>query len=348
MNTAIKKVKWRIRRDLITAGLEVAALASRVRALRPNVRSGMIFTMHHVRPKPVQKAFDPNAHLEITPEFLNLAIETLKSEGFEFIRLQDLPQRLEEPKKQPFAILTLDDGYKNNRDHALAVFEAQNVPATIFVTKGFGERTAIIWWEVLVHLLERLTSIRFDLGDGEKVHSLSTADEKYEFFDRFTKVFWHRDELDFVGKLDAAARGNGIDPLQLTSDLTMSSEELAAISQHELIDLGAHTQRHLAIGRLDEETAREEISHSVEWVETLTGKKPKSFAFPYGNQISATNRDIQLVQSLGIELSVTTMPGMIRSDRITELSALPRVSLNGHYQKRRYVSALSSGVPFRW
>lgn len=344
----MKRMKWRIRRDLITAGLEVAALASRLRAFRPSVRSGMIFTMHHVRPKPAQKAFDPNAHLEITPEFLNLTIETLKSEGFEFIRLQDLPHRLEEPKKQPFAILTLDDGYKNNRDHALSVFEAHNVPATIFVTKGFAERTTIIWWELLVYLLERLPSIRFNLGDGETVHSLSTTDNKYEFFDRFTKVFWHRDELDFVGKLEAAARENGIDPLQLTHELTMSSEELASLSQHELIDLGAHTLRHLAIGRLDEDTAREEVGRSVEWVETLTGHKPKSFAFPYGNQISATKRDIQLVQSLGIELSVTTMPGMIRSDRITELSALPRVSLNGHYQKRRYVSALSSGVPFRW
>jgi hypothetical protein len=43
---------------------------------------------------------------------------------------------------------------------------------------------------------------------------------------------------------------------------------------------------------------------------------------------------------------VTTRKGLIHPRHAGELTGLPRVSLNGDYQKSRYVKVLLSGAPF--
>lgn len=346
---AFGKVQRLSRRCLISLGLEACALLSQIKFCRPSSRAGFIFTLHHVRPHDESDHFKPNSHLEITPEFLRSCLKVLKDEGFDFIRMSELPARLDQVEhRRPFAIFTLDDGYRNNRDYALPVFEEFEAPATYYVTPAFAERTAIIWWEVLAELLDKHTEIAFDFGSGIKVYPLRTNEEKIHVFNSFCHYMLTHDESSAVELLTDLSEAYGIDPLGITQRLTLDRDELTEFSKHPLVDFGAHGQNHLAIGRLPTDRARKEIVQSAEWLERLTGKKPQSFAFPYGNRQSATARDFKLVQESGLEIAVTTQPGMIRTDRVAQLSALPRVSLNGYYQKPRYTVGLASGIPFRW
>ncbi|HSR80135.1 MAG TPA: polysaccharide deacetylase, partial [Hyphomicrobiaceae bacterium] len=70
------------------------------------------------------------------------------------------------------------------------------------------------------------------------------------------------------------------------------------------------------------------------------------FSYPYGDQASAGPREFGLAKELGLKTGVTTRRGLIHPRHATELTALPRVSLNGEYQKQRYVKVLLSGAPF--
>ena len=83
---------WRRRakRLTISGGLEAAFLLRRAGAMKAARGRGAIFTLHHVRPH-VPKIIAPNAHLEITPEFLDSAIRSLKAEGYRFVALTDIP-----------------------------------------------------------------------------------------------------------------------------------------------------------------------------------------------------------------------------------------------------------------
>src|SRR5690606_17426228 len=188
--------------------------------------------------------FAANRHLEITPDFLERAIVQLRGEGYDFVSLTEIPDRLRTPATRPFAAFTLDDGYRNNAEHALPVFERHGVPFTIFVTRGFAERTHSLWWETLGRLLDRLEAVNFDFGRDTEDLDLSTETLKLRAFDRFAHLVAMQDEELAVSRIDALARQNGIDPLKITADLVMDIDESRRLARHPLASLGAHTLSH--------------------------------------------------------------------------------------------------------
>ncbi|MDB5533551.1 MAG: Peptidoglycan/xylan/chitin deacetylase, PgdA/CDA1 family, partial [Hyphomicrobiales bacterium] len=83
--------------------------------------AGVILMFHHVRPW-VERDFAPNRLLEIIPEFLDTVLETLRTEGFDLVTLDEATRRLAAGGEgPPFAALTFDDGYRDNLEHALPV-----------------------------------------------------------------------------------------------------------------------------------------------------------------------------------------------------------------------------------
>jgi peptidoglycan/xylan/chitin deacetylase (PgdA/CDA1 family) len=333
----------------VAAALETFHLASRAgigRARRPRA---LIFTLHHVRPA-VRAPFAPNAHLEVTPQFLDVALSSLIADGFKPVRLEDLPDHVRDGNAgDSYFAFTLDDGYRNNRDHALPVFKRHNVPHTIFVTRGFVERTHSAWWETAATLLGNQNSLTFDFGSGLETLSTTTVALKSLAFARLAAAIrsGHQDER--IQVLDIVARDAGLEPLDFIESEIMDSAELAALADSEaLVSLGAHSLTHPSLAHVTPERLHAELNGSADYIGEITGKRPATFAYPYGSVCAAGPREFAASGEAGFKLAVTTQPGVIDPAGLT-LSpfSLPRISLNGHFQRARYVRALASGLPFR-
>ncbi|MGR9162356.1 polysaccharide deacetylase family protein [Rhizobium leguminosarum] len=332
------------KRAAIGAGLEVSWLLASAGLMREARGRGVVFTLHHVRPH-VPEAFEPNAHLEITPRFLDAALRRLRREGYRFVPLGEVPVLLAEPEGgAPFAAFTLDDGYSNNLEHALPVFERHQAPFTVFVAKGFAEGSHSIWWETLAILLRQVPEIRFDFGRGIERLALDSPQQQWRAFERFAAYIHRSDEAGAVAAIDLLARENGIEPTDIVRELVMGPGELQWLAAHPLATLGAHTISHRALARLPEAEARIEMQASADYLEAVTGIRPETIAYPYGTPDAATAREARIARNLGFTLAVTTQPGLPAA-KLT--GYLPRISLNGFYQKRRYVSALASGIPLK-
>ncbi|CAN7597345.1 polysaccharide deacetylase family protein [Rhizobium sp. LjRoot30] len=341
-----QRLRAGLKRAAITGGLEASWLLARAGVMQAARGRGVIFTLHHVRPKQ-PRSFDPNAHLEITPEFLDRAIRQLQADGYEFVALDAVPARLAERSVRPFAAFTLDDGYRNNAAHALPVFAAHGVPFTVFVSGGYVDRTHTMWWETAADLLAARTSLSFDFGQGEERLDLASNAARQAAFARIARFILRPGEADAIARLNRIAAEHGIDAQAIPDRSTMTEGELKSLAAHPLASLGAHTISHRALALLDEGEARREMAASADRLQTITGKMPTTFAYPYGDPPAASAREFRLAEALGFKVAVTTNPGTISETSLAGLTALPRVSLNGHFQKRRYVAALASGIPFR-
>jgi peptidoglycan/xylan/chitin deacetylase (PgdA/CDA1 family) len=149
---------------LIRLALE-ALSSSRTRKWLPATpdAGGMIVTLHHVRPKQLSP-FDPNGLLSITPEFLDRFIAHFTARGWRFVSIDEMigAGRGSDPRR---IAVTLDDGYRNNSEHAWPVFRRHNVPFTIYVCPGFCDRTAELWWEALERIIGGTESVSL-AGEG--------------------------------------------------------------------------------------------------------------------------------------------------------------------------------------
>lgn len=340
-------VKRMLRDAAIRGGLEVVAF-SNAGALWPSASGrGVIFTLHHVRPARAE-AFQPNALLSVTPQFLDQAIEIALGEGLVPVALEDLPDLLADPNdSRRFVCFTLDDGYRNNAEHAAPVFRKHGVPYTIFICKGFVERSHSLWWETAEALARDKAALEFDFGNGAEVVAMRDVAGKQAAFERISSFVQTVEEDEAVARLDAAARENGIEPLKIVERLVMDAQELRDLAGDPLARFGAHTLTHVNLKRVDAERLRREIVGSVEAVESYVGQKPASLAYPYGYATAVGEREFAAAADAGLKIAVTTQPGVLAAAHLKRPTAFNRVSLNGLYQKKRYVKALISGIPFK-
>jgi peptidoglycan/xylan/chitin deacetylase (PgdA/CDA1 family) len=337
-----------VKRLVIQAGLEATAWPGAGRLLPSAAGRGVIFTLHHVRPAR-DNEFEPNAHLSITPEFLEQAIVAARQCGLIPVHLEDLPGLLaNSTDTRKFMCFTLDDGYRDNEKFAAPVFRKHGVPYTIFIAPGFVERTRTIWWETAEELTRAASSFEFDFGRGVESLKSSSRLEKFVAFERLVNFVQSTDEDEAIGRIDLAAKLVGVDPESIVDLEIMTAAELQKLVADPLARLGAHTITHPNLARVVEKRLRQELKDSAVRVADYCGHKPKVFAYPYGGRHAVGSREARAVMEAGFTLAVTTQPDVLSAGSLEARAELPRVSLNGGYQKSRYVRALVSGLPFRW
>src|SRR5260370_16483516 len=112
----------------------------------------------------------------------------------------------------------------------------------------------------------------------------------------------------------------------------IAGEEWKALAVGPLFTIGAHTTPHCNLARQSEAPAAFEIDTSRARIEAALQKPVLHFAYPYGDRIAAGRREFALTRASGFKTAVTTRPGMIFPESAAHLTALQRVSLNGHYQ----------------
>lgn len=330
---------------LIKLGLDALYYSGASSILSPLCQgSGVIFTLHHVRPASA-RPFQPNAILEVKPEFLDRVLAQVRRTGFDLVSLDEAHRRLTEPGEHaPFAAFTLDDGYRDNRDFAYPVFRQHGCPFTVFVTTGFTERTSELWWVALEEII-RATD-RLDVPEKDARYRTGTPGGKHAAFQELYDWLRTVDEMRQREIIRAIAARAGVELADICARLVMDWDELAALAADPLVTIGAHTVNHFALSRIDEATARAEIAGSVARIGERLGSQPEHFAYPYGGEDSARAREFGIAAQLGLKTALTTRKGVLYPDHRSYLTALPRVSLNGDYQSARYVNLFLDGTPF--
>lgn len=308
---------------------------------------GAVLMLHHVRPEP-DEPFLPNKGLSVTPEFLDEVLTHLTQRGFEIVDLDTVAARLSHPDSasdRPFVALTLDDGYRNNRDYALPVFEKHAAPHTIYVASDLTDGVGCLWWELLERALQRSTSLALPAELGSETVPVETHDEKQRAFMRVLRRIEVMHPYDVRALMQPIADQAEIDIDALCRELVMDWDEIAVHAAHPLVGIGGHTMSHPRLTGLSDEDVVREIDGGLDAIAAKLGTRPRHFAYPYGSALSASEREFNIAAQCRLTTAVTTRKGLVTRRCAASMTALPRIPLNGHFQDLKTVELLLSGIP---
>ncbi len=306
---------------------------------------GTIVTFHRVRPASPSSDFAPNAHLEVTPQFLAELIDWAKGNNIDLVTLDEARRRLSTASRNRFMVVTMDDGYRDNLEHALPVLKERHCPFTVYVATGFINRTAAPWWMTLEEVIARHDAIEHPDEPGQLLPTGSKA-EKVSAYGQLSEWLQSLPEDDQRKTIDALAVRHGVDVRTLTDEAFMNWDEVRRIAAEPLVTIGAHTDSHHALAKLPREEAEADIFNGVSILERELGRRPRHFAYPYGFAAAVGPREHEIAAELGFSTAVLTEPGVLRAENLAAPMAWPRISMNGHFQAICYADVLLSGVPF--
>jgi peptidoglycan/xylan/chitin deacetylase (PgdA/CDA1 family) len=334
------------RHNVIRAGLEALYSTGAHHLFRPVFAGvGAVFMLHQVRPQR-DAGFQPNHHLEITPDFLRATLSYLRSRDIDIITLDEMHRRLiQRDFARRFACLTLDDGYRDNRDFALPLLREFDAPATVFVASDFAEGYGRMWWIALERVVAKASHIEAEIGGVNVRLDAGTPAAKQAAYDRLHD--WLRGlptDADLQREISALCRRHGVDEASICQELCLSWDELKPFAADPLVAIGAHTVTHCNLAREVEKDAHREMATSRARIEDVLQRPVVHFAYPYGDRSAAGSREFTLAAACGFKTAATTRPGMIFPETAQHLAALPRVSLNGNYQDPRFLPVLMSGA----
>jgi len=336
-----------VKRTIIRTGLETLYFTGAHHFMRPFVGGiGAILTLHHVRP-PRPNAFQPNRLLEVTPVFFERMLRRLSRKNIDVISLDEMHTRLVSgTSKRRFVCITFDDAYKDVLRWAYPLLKQYQLPFAMFVPTSFPDRIGELWWLGVEAVIAQNKRIGLTIDGKDKFFDCRSVREKRELFDAvygWLRSLKSEDELRRVVRdLCACHR---VDFSSFCRDLCMDWEEIGQMAADPLCTIGAHTVNHVMLKKLPTDAAvRTEMDMSRAVLEAALGVRPQHLAYPVGDPTSAGPREFRIAAELGFRTAVTTRPGVLFKAHRDHLTALPRISVNGEYQRQRYLKVLMSGA----
>ncbi len=335
-----------LRQTTIRAGIEALYFSGAHHVLRPLVSGvGAILMLHHVKP-PRLEPFQPNRFLEITPAFLEDVVKRLRRGGVDLVPIAEARRRLVEGDfRRRFVVITFDDGYRDNLAWAYPILRKHEVPFTVYVPTSFPDRVGEIWWVALERVIARSQRIGVTLAGRETWFHCDEPERKRQTYEHIywtLRGFEREDELRAVIR-DLASR-HDVDLAAICEELCMSWDEIARLAADPLVTIGAHTVNHVMLSKCTDAAARSEFKMGRAVLEAALGVRADHFAYPVGDRRCAGPREFALAAELGFATAVTTRPGVLYPEHRNYLTALPRISLNGEFQRMRHFEVLLSGA----
>lgn len=229
------------------------------------------------------------------------------------------------------AALTFDDGYECTASVAAPMLEQAGLPATIFIPVELIERGAPFWWDELQRIVithadnqivfrgELIPLGPSDVRDNGWAPQMPPSTPRQQ---AFLKIWATLREMP-PSTLDRAIH----DLIAQSPDGETSNARPMTATQlretaSELVHIGSHALTHPWLTSLAPAEQRREISESVERCASLSGVRPATFAYPYGNFDAEC---VNFVREAGFECACATLPTSVT--RKSNPFVLPRIQV---------------------
>ena len=306
---------------------------------------GAVLMLHHVSPDTTQ-AFAPNALLFITPQYLRALVEGFMHEGVDIVTLDEAQRRVSDlGRTRRFVCFTFDDGYRDNLEHALPIFQRYGLPFTVYATSSFVDRSGGPWWSALEHVVRKSKRVRFQFRGSENIYDATDTAAKYRTYAAIASAFFTLTGAEARAHLARLATDHELDLVEFVTRETCDASELKQL-QAGGAEIGCHSVSHSVLMCETLDSVRYELEHARTQLEQALGGPVHHLAYPYGKPDHVTGREFSVAAELGFRTATTTRKGALFSAHARHTSAWPRVEVTPNFSSSpHYLQTTLSGLP---
>jgi len=298
---------------------------------------------YHRIDDPFQKdlnTFLPN--ISATPSDFALQMDYV-SKHYNVISGADLAAFIKGKRKLPHhaAIITFDDGYRDNYTKAFPILKARNLPAIIFLTTDFIGTGKPFYWDLIAYCFQNTKLKKVELpclGPQGWINESTRTEVMYAWIAILKKISEAEKQI-IVEQLPEIMKVSV--PDDAFRNLMMTWSNAREMSENG-IEMAGHTVSHPILTRISLEEASRELINCKRHIEDQINKPVLSFAYPNG-QIGDFNTElIKRVQQAGFEVAFTLLPGPMRNaDVLKNPFSIRRVFLSYRDTFSRFLAKLA-------
>ena len=306
------------KREMLARGLAQLGLIRLLErfARRPSV---LVATFHRIG-EPSEGAFYDGVY-SASPDAFRAHVLHLR-DRFRLINLKTLVEMSDSgiAVDRPTALITFDDGYRDNYEVAWPILQELGAPATFFIPTRFLSKPQIPipWWDHTAYVLKQ-TKKRLLVLDWPETLTLDleqtprgAATASIIRFYLEGRIPGGDDEARFRTHLEERAEVS-LDDEALGRTLFMTWDQVRRLAGSGMT-IGSHAHSHLPLATLSESDQRHELVESRRILEReLDGAcKIQGLAYPFGWPSTFDAATQRLAQEAGYRLAFTTVEGINR------------------------------------
>lgn len=265
------------------------------------------------------------------------SLNWLRQEGWVLVSLDECIERLaRNDRSERYAVLTFDDGYRDNVSVALPIMERQNAPFMMYVPTGAPTRSLQSWWLGLRRLF--LSRDRVSIDALGRQFLCSDLRSKISALAEVTR--WVHQDYRRGAMLWPVFKESGISLEKLNDEYFLDERELRTLARHPLASIGGHSTSHPALSSLDGVSALAELADNRDYLEDLVQLPVRHVAYPYG---ACGPREEKLASQAGFQTATTTRQGRLYDHKLNPF-ALPRIGISSRPALRARMSGILEGI----
>lgn len=273
-----------------------------------------------------------NDGIEISERYLDYLIRFYMEQGFIPLSINDVETVLHTKGRKRYVVFTFDDGYYDNYEKALPIFEKHHIPFAVYVPTDFINRKQFAWWYFIEDVIRNNNSLAYVHNGSEKTVMIGTRQEKAAFFIELRKMI----------QSDAATLPALIErykpDMASYHKLFLDTEQLILLSKHPLVTIGSHSVSHPSLARMSDDVSYKEMYDSKKELENIIGKKVDHFSYPFGTVNDVSERELNNARKAGYLTALTTSYGDVHLN--SNLFRLPRIWTSEHNKETELLKSI--------
>jgi peptidoglycan/xylan/chitin deacetylase (PgdA/CDA1 family) len=342
INKTSSKISWRavVKEKMFSLVFQ----SGLIRAGRSLWKNNLTVLNYHRIDDPSRPGFDTfKPNVSARPVDFALQMDYV-ARWFNVISMSDVTEWLAGRKFLPqhAALITFDDGYRDNYLSAFPILRERKLPAVVFLTSGYIQQDTPFYWDLIAYCFTYTKHDHVTFPNGHEMWWKNEAerDRTALLLIESLKRLPEMDKQEWVQRLPRLL--NVTIPGGHFQDLMMSWDQIREM-QKGGIEFGGHTVHHPILTRISLAQAEDEIKNSKLRIEQELGPVVKGFAYPNGGSADFNHEIELLTAKAGYQAAFSLINGPTSQKEIKQNPFAIRRIFISHKHTLPQFSTLISG-----